>query len=94
MTKLHNLTRESRKPNEVYDGMIRLSKSAIRLQKAYYRLDLLTELVKQDIPVNNAAVICKKACIGLRNDATLRQTTEGVQISKTPDHNTSPQSVQ
>ena len=71
LTEIRHISRDSRKPNEVYDGMIRLSKSAIRLQKAYYRLDLLTELVKQDIPVNNAAVICKKACIGLCIVATV-----------------------
>ena len=76
LTEIRHISRDSRKPNEVYNVMIRLSKSAVRLQKAYYRLDLLTELVKRDIPVNNAAVLCMRACEGLskHKEMTMRRT--------------------
>ena len=56
--------------------MTRISKSMVRLQKAYHRRDLLTQLVDRDVPINSVAAVCKQACRGLstHKEITMRKT--------------------
>ena len=61
MAEIYTLSKRSSKPTQAYEVMIQVAKSNIRLQKAYYRRDLLSQLIDRDTPVNAVAQICKKS---------------------------------